>query len=89
MEIEIILLFAGITILSIILLTVTLFSYTKTKNRKLIFVSLIFFFLFIRGSLLSFGLFNDQILNLTSSEYIWIFDLIVLVLLYLAYSIKR
>jgi len=89
MEIEIILLFAGITILSLILLTVTLYSFKKTRNNKLIFVSLIFLFLFVRGFLLSFGLFNDQIASLTSSDYIWVFDLITLILLYVAYSIKR
>jgi len=89
MEIAIIFLYAGITILSLILLTTTLFSYTKYKNPKLLFVCFIFFFLFIRGLLLSIGLFYDQVVQITSSPYIWSFDLLVLILLYAAYSIKR
>ena len=88
-DIGILFLYAGITILSVILFVVTLLSFQKFKNKKLFFVSLIFFFLFIRGTLLSISLFNDQMKEVISSGYIWIFDLIVLVLLYVAYSIKR
>ena len=89
MEIEGIFLIAAITILSLILLVVTLLSYRKYQNKKLLVVSFIFLFLFVRGLLLSYGLFYDSLETLTSNVYIWSFDLIVLLLLYAAYSIKR
>jgi hypothetical protein len=89
MEIDIIFIYAVITILSLTLLVVTLLSYIKYKNNKLLFISLVFLFLFIRGILLSLNLVNDQIADFVSSGYIWIFDVVVLVLLYVAYSLKR
>ena len=88
MEPGILLLFAGITILSLILFIVTLLSYSKTKNTKLFFVSLIFLFILIRGGILSLELFYHQLSFITSSGYIWVVDLLVLILLYVAYSIK-
>ena len=89
MNLEIIFIYSMITILSLVLLLVTLFSYLKYKNSKLLFVSFVFLFLFIRGILLSIGLFYDYIGSFTNSGYIWLFDVIILVLLYAAYSIKR
>ncbi len=80
---------AGITILSLALFIVTFISYLKSRNAKLVFVSLIFLFLLIRGLLLSIGLFNDHFSSFISSGYIWVFDLIILLLLYIAYSTKR
>jgi hypothetical protein len=88
MEIWFVLIIALITILSLILLTLTLLSYRKYKNKKLFFVSLVFLVLFIRGLLLSISIFNEEIIEITSNSYIWIFDLIILVLLYAAYSLK-
>jgi len=87
MEMNIII-FACITILSLALLIISIISYWKYKNSKLIFIGLIFFFFFIRGILLSISLFNDQIKEVISSTYIWLFDLMILVVLYLT-SLKR
>lgn len=89
MGIDIVIIFSIITALAFILLVVTFFSYYHNRNLKLLFISSIFLFLFIRGVLLSLGLFNNSISSITSSPYIWIFDLIILVFLYAAYSIKR
>ena len=88
MDAGILLLYATITILSMILFVVTLLSYVKTRNRKLFFVSLIFLFLLIRGGILSVGLFYTQLGTLLSNGYIWVIDLLVLILLYVAYSVK-
>ena len=88
MDAGILLLYAAITILSMILFVVTLLSYVKTRNRKLFFVSLIFLFLLIRGGILSLGLFYTQLGTLLSNGYIWVVDLLVLILLYVAYSVK-
>ena len=81
MNLEIIFLFAAITILSVILFIVTLLSYRQYKNKKLLIVSFIFFFLFVRGVFLSFSLFNSQLATIIASGYVWSFDLIVLILL--------
>ena len=89
MNIEIIFLYAAITILSVVLFIVTLLSFRQYKNKKVLVVSFIFFFLFVRGIILSFSLFNDQLAAITTSGYVWSFDLIVLILLYAAYSLKR
>jgi hypothetical protein len=88
MNVEIIFLFAIITILSLILMIVTLLSYRKYKNKKLLFISSVFFFLFFRSILLSLSLFYEQIETIITTGYIWFFDLGVLVLLYVAYSIN-
>jgi len=89
MENGIIFLFGLITALSFMLLLVTSLSYRKYKNKKLLFIFLVILVLFIRGLLLSLGLFYENIAQLTSSGYIWIVDVIVLVLLYIAYTLKR
>ena len=89
MSIEMTFIVAIITILSLILLIVTLIGYHEYKSSKLLVISFIFLFLLIRGIILSLGLFYNQINTITSSPYIWVFDLLILVVLYLAYSIKR
>jgi len=87
-DIGILLLYASITILSLILLVATLISYTKSRNKKLVFVNIIFLFLFIRGLLLSVSLFDPSLSWIPSNGYIWIVDLFVLLSLYIAYSVK-
>ncbi|MCX6665925.1 MAG: hypothetical protein NT038_07720 [Euryarchaeota archaeon] len=88
-DIGILLLYASITILSLILLAATLVSYVKSKNKKLIFVNIIFLFLLIRGLLLSISLFVPSLSWIPSNGYIWVGDLLVLLFLYIAYSVKR
>jgi len=89
MNLENIFIYSIITILSLILLAVTFLSYRRYKNVKLLFICFVFFFLFVRGILLSLSLFNEQIAGFISSAYVWLFDVIVLMLLYAAYSYKR
>jgi hypothetical protein len=79
---------AGITIFSLALLIISLLSYHKYKNSKLFFISLVLLILFVRGVLLSLSLFNEQISEITSSSSIWLFDLLILVILYIT-SLKR
>ncbi len=85
---EAIFIIAIISILSVVLMLITFGSYFKYKNRKLLFVGFVFLFLFMRGILLTLSLFYEHIAALTASEYIWLFDVIILVLLYAAYSLK-
>lgn len=79
---------ASITIFSLALLVISLLSYWKYRNIKLVFISLIVLVFFIRGIFLSLGLFNDQVLALTSRSSFWLFDLLILVLLYIT-ALKR
>ena len=88
MQIELILLSAGITILSFNLLVVSLLSFKKYLNIKLLLVSIVFLLFFIRGLHLSIRIFYDEIFDINSIVFIWLFDLIMLIFLYIT-SIKR
>lgn len=87
-EITLILLSAGITILSFNLLVISLFSYWKYRNIKLGLMSIVFLLFFIRGLHFSFDVFAGRVVDINSIIYLWIFDLIILVFLYIT-SLKR
>jgi hypothetical protein len=88
MEIQDIIISAFVTIFSLGLLIVSLASYKKYKNLKLLFVSLVFMVFLIKGILLSLSLFYQGIPLINSLEYSGLFDLIILVLLFMA-TLKR
>lgn len=88
METELIIINACITIFSIGMLIVSLLSYNKYKNSKLLFVSIVFLIFFIKGLIFSFGLFYNNINNIFSNTYIALFDLLILILLFMA-TLKR
>ena len=88
MEIEHIIIGAAISINAFVLLITSLFSYRKYKNPKLIFVIVVFLFFFIRGALLSIGLFYQPLSAFISSYYTWLIDIIILNTLYIA-ALKR
>ena len=88
MEIESIIIDACITIFALGLMIVSLLSYRKYKNTKLLFVTLVFFIFLVKGVLLSFSLFDMQLLGIPSNPYIGLFDLVILVLLFIA-TLKR
>ena len=88
MQIALIILGAGITILAADLLIVSLLSYLKVRNLKLILISIVFSLFFIKGVIMSYHLFYNQISPYLELYYLWFFDLIILVLLYIT-SIKR
>jgi len=86
--IESIAIIACITVFSLGLLVVSLLSYKKHKNTKLLFVSVVFFIFFIKGIVLSLGIFLDYFSNLTYSIYLGLLDLVVLIMLFIA-TLKR
>ena len=88
MEIHEIIISAFVTIFALGLLVVSLASYRKYKNLKLLFVSIVFFVFLIKGILLSLLLFDIQIIDFTSGPFNGLFDLIILILLFLA-TLKR
>ena len=83
---ESIIISACVTIFSLGLLLISLASYFKYKNPKLIFVSLVFLLFLIKGLLLSINVFFEELIELNS--YFTVFDLIILILLFIA-TLKR
>ncbi len=88
MQPESVVISACITVFALGLFVVSLLSYRKHKNPKLIFVSLVFLVFLVRGILLSLSLFNQQIADILSMPYCWLLDLVILVLLFMA-TLKR
>ena len=79
-----IILYAFITIFSIGLFIISALSYRKTKNKKLVFVLTVFFLFFIKGIILSLGLFLTDLITFITIPILAVFDLIVLFLLFIA-----
>jgi hypothetical protein len=91
MELEGIIISAGVTIFSVGLMIVSLASYKKYRNSKLLFISCVFIVLFIKGILFSLSIFFPEISILHTilySIYSGLFDLIILILLFVA-TLKR
>ena len=82
MMVEGIILYACITILSLVLLMISLFSYWKYGKPRQLLISIMLLLFFLQGVLLSLGLFYEGVACFTSSVYIWTFTLVILVLLY-------
>ena len=70
------------------LFIVSLYSYKNSKNKKIFFVSIILFVFFIKFILLSTSIFYPKLENILSIGILSVFDLIMLVLLFLAILIK-
>ena len=88
MGLETLIISAFVTTFSLGLLIVSLVSYRKYKNLKLLFVSFVFVVLFIKGVLLSVTFFTKTPPNLDSVLSSGLFDLIILVFLFIA-TLKR
>ncbi len=82
--IETSLIYGFITIFSLGMFIISLFSYKRSKNFKILFVSLAFFLFFIKGILLSLGLFITEINDIISIQTLGIFDLLIIVVLFIA-----
>ena len=81
---ESIIIYAFITIFSIGLFSVSILSYNKSKNKKLLFVSTVFFLFFIKGIILSLSLFLPDLNITVTIPVLAVFDLLVLFLLFIA-----
>ena len=79
---------AGITVISLGMFVVSILSYKKFKNMKLLFVSLAFFVFFLKGLIESLSLFMKDIAVIDSSVSLKLFDLFILLLLFVA-TLKR
>lgn len=89
MEIYQIIMSAFTTIFSIGLLLVSLGSYLRYRNFKLLFVSMVFLVLFIKGILLTVALFNETFATVVQPFLSnGLFDLVILIFLFIA-TLKR
>ncbi|MEM0467108.1 MAG: hypothetical protein QXL17_07915 [Candidatus Thermoplasmatota archaeon] len=88
MQLDQIIISACVTTFSLGLLIVSVTSYRKHKNQKLLFVSAVFFLLLIKGISLSIGLFVEDVLIWLYPLYSSLFDVFILLLLFVA-TLKR
>jgi len=88
METYSIVIFAAITVFSFVLFLVSLLSYWKYGKGKLLLIAAVFFVFLLRALLLSASLFSEDVSSFISSTHIWLFDLVILALLYIT-SLKR
>lgn len=77
-----------ITIFSLGLLIISGNSYRKSRNKKIFFVSLVLLFFFVKTLFLSLMLFTAQIENSSVLLALELFDLLILLFLYIAVLIK-
>jgi len=81
---ESIIIYGFITIFSIGLFCVSILSYLKSKNKKLLFVSTVFLLFIFKGIILSLSLFLSDLNLFITIPILAVFDLIVLFLLFIA-----
>jgi len=76
------------TVFSLGLFMISLISYHRSKNKKILFVSLVLLLFFIKNLLLSYFLFTAQIQNNITILALELFDLLILVFLFIAVLTK-
>jgi len=79
---------ASVTVFSLGLLIISLISYNRSKNLKLLFVSMVFIILLIRGFLLSYSLFTEDFDMFVTMPFTGFLDLLILIFLFIA-TLKR
>lgn len=76
------------TVFSLGLFIISLNSYRKTQKKKILFVSLLLLLFFIKNLLLSIFLFTTQIETTIAILALELFDLLILVFLFIAVLTK-
>jgi uncharacterized membrane protein len=72
---------AWIMIFAFILLIVSIVAYQRTKNKRVLIVSVAFVIFFVKGIILTIGLLDPSIEDLYSSGLGDLLDVLILVLL--------
>jgi hypothetical protein len=78
---------AFVTVFALTLLIISLLAYRRSKNTKLLIIGSAFVLFFVKGILLSFGLFFKDIEE-TVAPFGSLFDIGVLIVLFLS-TLKR
>ena len=73
-----------LTIFSFGMFIVSILSYKRSKNTKILFVTVVFFVFFLKGILLSLSIFFVEINDIITIQFLGLFDLIMIVLLFMA-----
>lgn len=71
-------------VFSLGLLIVSLLSYRRYRNGKLVFVSLVFLVFLVKGMLLSLSVFSNNFSEFFTNPYLGFLDVCALVFLFLA-----
>ena len=72
---------AWIMIFALILFIVSIFAYYRTRNKRVLIVSVAFAIFFVKGIVLTLGLVNNEIEELYTSGLGDFLDLVILILL--------
>ena len=75
-------------VFSLGMLITSIMSYHRSKNIKLIFVSLVFLIFLIKGIIIALTIAYQEFTVLTSLSYFGTLDVIILILLFIA-TLKR
>lgn len=76
------------TVFSLGLFMISLISHHRSKNKKILFVSLVLLLFFMKNLLISYFLFSTQIQNDITILALELFDLLILVFLFIAVLTK-
>ena len=82
--IETSIIYGFITVFSLGMIILSLLSYRRTRNFKILFVLVVFFLFFIKGILLSLSLFLTGVNDIISIPFLGILDLFMIILLFIA-----
>jgi hypothetical protein len=88
MEIGYIFISAGITILSLGIVILSLMSYKDQRNTKLLFITIAFLVFLIKGVVMSLSLFFTELSSVTTSIYFAGFDVVILFIFFVS-TLKR
>jgi len=75
---------AWITVFSLALLIISVVSYARTRNRRILLVGLAFLLFFGKGVALTIGLYWPSFWNVTTDLPSLLFDVLILLILYFA-----
>jgi hypothetical protein len=75
---------AWITVFSVTLLLISLISYGRTRNRRILLVGLAFLMFSVKGVALTIGLYWPSVWNVTTDLPALLFDVLILLILYFA-----
>jgi len=75
---------AWMTVFSVTLFIISLLSYIRTRNGRILLVSLAFLMFSVKGVALSIGLYRPAMLHVTTDLPSLLFDVLILLILYFA-----
>ncbi len=87
--IESAIIYGFLTIFSFGLWIISILSYRKSKNKKILFVSIVFLLFLLKGIILSISIFLADLQEFLSIAFFAVFDLLILFLLFVAVLKKQ